>query len=282
MQDACSRHRKPGLVVGMTLALGMLLPVAARAQQAASPSNLTPIELAKSVHNPFEDFVKVPIQATTGFNLGNHHDAGEAVNIEPLIPVRLTAQWDLLVRPSLTVGYLPTPSSQFGLSDLQTSFYLTPESASEWIWGIGPILQAPTASSTDLGSGKWAAGPTGGFAFNHGSWLNGILADQLMSFAGAHHRGSINQTYLEPFLSYSLDSGWSGQIDPPITYNWTAEERDAWTLPIGADVGNVVQLGREQLGLQAGAYDFVKHPQGGPGWMIRVQATLLFPTIRSR
>jgi hypothetical protein len=203
------------------------------------------------VHNPFEDFVKVPIQATTGFNLGNHHGASVAVNIEPLIPVRLIAQWDLLVRPSLTVGYLPTPSSQFGLSDLQTSFFPTPESASEWIWGIAPILQAPTASSTDLGSGKWAAGPTGGFAFNHGPWFNGILADQLMSFAGAHHRASINQTYLEPLLSYSLDSGWSGQIDPPITYDWTAEKRSAWTLPIGADVGMVVKLGGQQMGLQA-------------------------------
>jgi hypothetical protein len=268
--------------VAIALALGMLLSAAARAQQAASPSNPTPIELAKSVHNPFEDFVKVPIQATTGFNLGNHHDAGEAVNIEPLIPVRLNAQWDLLVRPSMTVGYLPTPSSQFGLTDTQVSFFLTPESASEWIWGIGPILQAPTASSTDLGSGKWAAGPTAGFAYDHGPWFNSILAYQLMSFAGAHHRGSINQTYIEPSLSYNLDSGWYGQIDPPITYNWTAEKRSAWTLPIGADVGNVVQLTGEQLGLQAGAYDFVKHPQGGPGWMIRVQATLLFPTIRSR
>ena len=260
----------------------MLFPAAARAQQAASPTNPTPIELAKSVHNPFEDFVKVPIQATTAFNLGNHHDAGEAVNVEPLIPVRLTAQWDLLVRPSLTVAYLPTPSSQFGLTDVQTSFFLTPESASEWIWGIGPILQAPTASSTDLGSGKWAAGPTAGFVYNNGPWFNAILAYQLMSFAGAHHRGSINQTYIEPNLSYNLDSGWYGQIDPPITYDWTAEKRSAWTLPIGADVGNVFQLGGEQVGLQVGSYDFVKHPQGGPGWMIRVQATLLFPTIRSR
>ena len=281
MQDARCRHRKHGLVVGIVLALGML-PAAARAQQTASPTNLTPIELAKSVHNPFEDFVKVAVQATTGFNLGNHHDAGEAVNIQPLIPVRLTAQLDLMVRPSLTVGYLPTPSSQLGLTDLQTSFFLTPESANEWIWGIGPILQAPTASSTDLGSGKWAAGPTAAFVYNNGPWFNGILAYQLMSFAGAHHRGSINQTYIEPNLSYNLDSGWYGQIDPPITYDWTAEKGNAWTLPIGADVGDVFQLGSDHLGLQVGSYDFVKHPQGGPGWMIRVQATLLFPTRGSR
>ncbi len=103
-----------------------------------------------------------------------------------------------------------------------------------------------------------------------------------MSFAGAHHRGSINQTYIEPNLSYNLDSGWYAQIDPPITYDWTAEKRSAWTLPIGADVGDVFQLGEDHLGLQVGSYDFVKHPQGGPGWMIRVQATLLFPTRRSR
>ena len=81
MQNVRSRHRKPCLVVGIALALGMLLSAAARSQRAASPTNPTPIELAKSVHNPFEDFVKVPIQATTGFNLGNHHDAGEAVNV---------------------------------------------------------------------------------------------------------------------------------------------------------------------------------------------------------
>jgi hypothetical protein len=79
MEDA--RSRKPCLVVGIALALGMLISAAARGQQAPSPTDLTPLELAKSVHNPFEDFVKVPVQATTGFNLGNHHDAGEFVNI---------------------------------------------------------------------------------------------------------------------------------------------------------------------------------------------------------
>ena len=67
MEDARSRHRKPCLVVGIALALGMLLPGLTRAQQAAPPTSLTPIELAKSVHNPFEDFVKIPIQGGPGW-----------------------------------------------------------------------------------------------------------------------------------------------------------------------------------------------------------------------
>lgn len=93
----------------------------------------------------------------------------------------------------------------------------------------------------------------------------------------AKHRGSVNQTYIEPDISYNLHSGWYGQIDPPITYDWTAEKRNAWVLPIGADIGDVFDLGGQHMSLQIGAYDAVKHPQGGPGWIARVQFTLLFP-----
>jgi hypothetical protein len=55
--------------------------VSALAQQTSTPAQLptngfTDQELAKSVQNPFEDFVKVPIQSTTGFELDPHHNAG--------------------------------------------------------------------------------------------------------------------------------------------------------------------------------------------------------------
>ena len=64
----------------------------AYAQQAStpapSPSALTDQQLAISVHNPFEDFVKVPIESDTGFQLGRDHKVGDAVNIEPLLPFR--------------------------------------------------------------------------------------------------------------------------------------------------------------------------------------------------
>jgi hypothetical protein len=254
-----------------------LLASGARPSPAAS-THITPQDLAKSVHNPFEDFVKIPIQAATGFNVGQHHSAGEAVNIQPTIPFLLSPDWDLIARPSLTVAYTPSPSSQFGLNDLQTSFFLTPANANKWIWEVGPIMQFPTASSTDLGTGRWSAGPTAAFIYSNGPWFNGILAYHLMSFEGDRRRGSVNQTYIEPDISYNFNSGWYAQIDPPITYDWTAEMKDAWVLPVGADVGKAFNLGPQAMSLQLGSYDFVKHPQGGPGWMIRASVTLLFPT----
>jgi hypothetical protein len=54
-------------------------------------------------------------------------------------------------------------------------------------------------------------------------WFNGVLAYQLMSFAGNRKRGSVNQTFLEPDVSYNFESGWYVQCEPDITYDWTAD-----------------------------------------------------------
>ena len=100
-----------------------------------------------------------------------------------------------------------------------------------------------------------------------------------MSFAGNHARGSVNQTYVELELSYNLESGWYGDIDPPITFDWTADAANGWTIPIGADAGKAFGLGSHAMGIQVGAYDLLKRPDGAPQWIIRVQLTALFPTM---
>jgi hypothetical protein len=112
----------------MLMLLSAALAVSAHAQDASQPAQppasvITAQDLAKSVHNPFEDSVKLSIQSATGFELGPHHNAGDSFNFQPLVPFLLNAQWDLIARPSLTVTYLPSPHEQFGLADLQTSFF---------------------------------------------------------------------------------------------------------------------------------------------------------------
>ncbi len=261
----------------LALLISAVVAVSAHAQQSPTPS-LTAQQLALSVHNPFEDFVKVPIQSTTGFQLSRSHKVGDAWNIQPLLPFSLSADWDLMARPSLTVTYAPTPHEQSGLEDLQTSFFLTPHQASRWIWGLGPIFQFPTASSSELGTGRWSAGPTAALLYSEGPWFNGILAYQLMSFAGNRDRGSVNFTYIEPEISYNFESGWYVQCDPSITYDWTAEATNAWTIPMGADIGKAFKMGSQDLSLQVGAYDLLKRPDVAPQWIARVSVTFLFPS----
>jgi hypothetical protein len=273
-------HLVPSATV-LSALLSAVLVVSAHAQGVPPPAQpptgvITDQELAKSVHNPFEDFVKLPIQSTTGFDLGPNHNAGDGVNIEPLLPFSLNADWDLIARPSLTVAYSPSPNEQFGLTDLQTSFFLTPAKATTWVWGVGPIFQFPTASSSELGTGRWSAGPTAALVYSEGPWFDAILAYQLMSFAGNRDRGSVNQTYIEPEISYNFESGWYVQCDPAITYDWTAETGNAWTIPMGADIGKAFKMGSQDLSMQVGAYDLLMRPDGAPQWIARVSLTLLF------
>lgn len=264
------------------LVVATLLGVSAQAQQTTTPAanSATPQDLAKSAHNPFEDFVKLQLQAATGFSIGPHHNAGEGLNLQPLFPFRATANWDLMVRPSLTLTYAPSPHEQYGLQDLQTQFFLTPHGLSKWLWGIGPIFQFPTATTTELGTGRWSAGTNAAAIYSEGPWFNGLLAYHLMSFAGDRDRGSVNLTYIEPLVSYNLESGWYADLDPAITFDWTADASNGWTLPMGADIGKTFNLGTQAMSLQVGSYDFVDRPDGTPQWMIRVQLTLLFPTSR--
>jgi hypothetical protein len=233
-------------------------------------------QLAKDKQNPFAETINIPIEAATGFGVGPSRDVAAQLTIQPLLPIALDADWNLIARPLLPVTFLPAPQERFGLGDVQTSFYLTPARTAGWIWGLGPALQLPTATSDELGTGKWSAGPTGALVYSEGPWFAGVLVTQLWSFAGAR-RTAVNQTSTEMDVSYNFESGWYIQSDPTITYDWSAESRDAWTLPVGIDIGKVTKIGGQDVSFQIGGYDALKSPTGAPQWIVRAQITFLFP-----
>ena len=98
---------------------------------------------------------------------------------------------------------------------------------------MGPIFQFPTATGTYLGTGRWSAGHTAALIYSEGPWFNGVLAYHLVSFAGDRDSGSVNQTFIEPELSHNLESGWSVDSNPSITFDWTADSGNGWAVPNG-------------------------------------------------
>jgi hypothetical protein len=117
---SCRRKARRVLLEVAIILLGGMLTVSVQAQQMTPTqpgTGATPLDLAKSVDNPFEDFVKVPLQSTTGFSIGPRHNAGDSLNVQPVIPFSLNAEWDLIARPSLSATYQPSPHEQFGLND---------------------------------------------------------------------------------------------------------------------------------------------------------------------
>jgi hypothetical protein len=73
----------------IVFALATLVASSARAQQttAASPAEESAQELAKTVHNPFEDFIEIPIQSETRISdrpeaqRGREHQRSAAVAV---------------------------------------------------------------------------------------------------------------------------------------------------------------------------------------------------------
>jgi len=67
------------------LLLGRQFAASAQTQPTTPGTNATPQELAKSIHNPFEDFVKGGASIDDRVHIGPHHNAGDSLNLQPTI-----------------------------------------------------------------------------------------------------------------------------------------------------------------------------------------------------
>jgi hypothetical protein len=143
--------------------------------------------------------------------------------------------------------------------------------------GRGANLSVSNCKQFGIGNGTMVGWTNCGARLLRRSVVQRYPAYQLMSFAGNRDRGSVNQTFLEPDVSYNFESGWYVQCEPSITYDWTADTANAWTIPMGADVGKAFKWGSRSLSMQIGAYDLLKRPDGSPQWIMRMSVTFLFP-----
>jgi hypothetical protein len=98
--------------------------------------------------------------------------------------------------------------STLGLGDINQSFYLSPAAPSDFIWGVGPSFNLPTATSRVIGSGKFSIGPTAVGLIQPKPWVIGMLVRELNSVAGPNRRADISQTLLQPFINYNFPGGW--------------------------------------------------------------------------
>ena len=173
----------------------------------------------------------------------------------------------------------PVRMNSPGWENMQTSFFLFRRPKQPPGSGASADLSIPHRQQFGIGNRWIIVGPNAALVYSEGPWSIHMLAYQLMSFAGNRERGSVNQTYIEPEISYNSESGWYVQCDPAITYDWTADTANGWTIPMGADIGKAFKMGSQDLSLQVGAYDLLKSPEGAPQWILRVSVTFLFPHV---
>ncbi|SEI17663.1 hypothetical protein SAMN05216228_103540 [Rhizobium tibeticum] len=238
-------------------------------------------ELAKKLSNPIASLISVPFQFNYDHGYGPEDGDKTTLNIQPVIPISINEDWNLISRTILPVTWqddIAGPSGeQFGLGDTLQSFFLSPAKPTESgiIWGVGPVFLLPTGTNDLLGSGKWGAGPTGVALKQDGPWTVGILANHVWSFAGESDRVDVSSTYLQPFISYTTPDAWTFALNTESTYDW---ESDDWSVPINFTVSKLVTVDKQPISLQAGVRYWASAPENGPeGLGFRVSITFLFP-----
>jgi hypothetical protein len=291
------------VIGGLTLAL-----IAPPTSQAHPPEQEKPTagdtaDLQKATQNPVASLISVPIQNNTNFGIGPFDRNQNVLNIQPVIPIPMSENWNLIIRWITPVIWQPAPGTAnlevfgieentpaflaardvqqnagvFGFGDMTPTFFLSPAKPHKLIWGAGPVFVLPTATSKALGQGKLSMGPSIVALVQPGHWTVGALINNVWSVAGPSDRSAVNQMTLQYFINYNLKKGWYLSSSPVLTANWKAASANVWTVPVGGGVGRIFRLGFQPVNVTLQFYGNAVHPTSGSPWGMRLQIALLYP-----
>jgi hypothetical protein len=236
-----------------------------------------PPDLAAQLANPVANLINVPFQSNWDFGGGRGDALRYTLNIQPVIPFTLNAEWNLITRTILPISHVERvfADHRTGFGDVLQSFFLSPQQPVNGItWGAGPVFLYPTATE-GLGQRQWAAGPTAVVLRQQGSFLYGALGNHLWSLGGTPDRfENVNASFLNPFVSYLAGGGRTYTLQTETTYDWARSE---WSVPVSVVASQLVTIGGQAMQFNLGARYYAEKPEGGPEWGIRFVVNFVFP-----
>lgn len=234
-------------------------------------------EVVQKAQNPVSDLVSVPFQWNLNGGLQDPERFQNLLNIQPVLPIPLGTQWNLVQRIILPIYSTRQPREEFGLGDTTASFFLSPSSSGAFTWGMGPVLLLPTATRASFGTGTLGAGPTGVIVLSLKKWVVGFLVNHVWSFVGESNSVNVNQTFAQPFVNFNLPNGFYLNTSPNLITQWNRPSGERWLVPIGLGIGKFFSTGSQKWNGQLAGYWNVVRPDEAPQWNLRFTLTLLFP-----
>jgi hypothetical protein len=231
--------------------------------------------LAKATQNPLAAMYSLPLQDNTTYGNEPYDRAQNVLNIQPVLPFSLGEKVNLVNRIILPIITQPTSTedSNTGTGDMSWTAWFSPAKAGKIVWGLGPVIQLPTASSQEFGSGEFGIGPSVVALTTIDKWVSGLVINNTWTFGDV----SENKFLFQYFINYNLPKAWYIVTAPIITANWNADSDQRWTVPFGVGAGKVFKIGKLPLNLNAAMYYNAVKPDGVGDWVSRIQLQFLFP-----
>lgn len=256
-----------GLFVGLMVMLSM-------SAQAAD-------DLAKAAQNPVADLISLPFQNNTNYKLGANQRTQNILNIQPVWPIGLNDDWNLITRTIVPVMSQPIgrDDRKNGIGDTTFTGFFSPKESGNLTWGVGPMALIPTSSDDVLGGDDWGLGLSVVALTMPGNWVVGSLFSNLWTDKDESGARGVNLFTWQYFINYNIpDSGGLYLLTAPIiTANWEADSDNRWTVPIGGGIGKIFKIGEQPVNGQISAYYNIEAPENGADWQLRAQLQLLFP-----
>ncbi|HYV68311.1 MAG TPA: neuromedin U [Myxococcales bacterium] len=231
--------------------------------------------LAKAAQNLLAPMISLPVQNEMGFDYGPTKELRNVVGFQPVIPVGLSTDWNLITRTIVPLVSQPGLTEYtVGIGNINFTAFLSPANPGALIWGVGPVITFPSATSPQVGSqSTWGVGPSLVLVTMPGHWVIGVLASNVWSIAG----DTANNLLVQYFVNFNLPEGWYLQSSPIITADWEASPGNKWLVPFGGGLGKIFRIAKLPFNGGVSAFWNAVKPDVGPDWTLRLQLALLLP-----
>jgi len=249
-----------------------------KAEEEEQPGEDESTALAKKTQNPVSDLISLPFQMNfySGGDLGD--STSIIVNIQPVLPVHVTDDYNAIIRPIVPVASVPESdgTNAGGLGDIVLELFASPAHPGHFTWGLGPIFSFPTATLGPLETGSWGLGPAAVGLYMGGPWVAGILVTQTWAIADYGDDPELNSFATQPFINFNFGKGWALSTSPVISANWNAPD-NGWVVPLGAGMSYTTRIAGQALMLEAQYYRNVQSTPSSGDNQLRLEVSFLFP-----
>src|SRR5215469_11253119 len=121
-----------------------LLAQSNQAGQASTESESSTEDLQEATQNPVASLISVPLQNNSNFGIGPFNRTQNVLNVQPVIPTRISENWNLIIRWIAPIIWQPAPGTAnlevYGIVENTPAYFAAQEvQKSAGVFGFGDM-----------------------------------------------------------------------------------------------------------------------------------------------